>query len=420
MKSERLDIDLHIEYAEIRIEYVLHNPGPKVTVEAGFPSAVALDGVATQENLPKKEALDRHVQLLNFELSADGKAVPVSARADNMVIKDGDFIESRGEGGGIAIKAWHVFKLDFEKGQTRKVSVKYRNPYFGTYGYVSDDTRLSPLTLTYVFSSAAAWSGPIGKGIVSIRAVSVDPDAVQLSHPKRFQREGNIWRWEFSQLEPTLEDDLVVSTRPGCFGQLFSTVDPETGSREWHLAEYRGWGAKTHSDDGKLGGTWELHRFDYTAAATSTLPPNGTLSYGAQNLSAYQRADAEGTAWVEGAKGDGIGESVTLTLKEPAKLSRVGIVNGYAKDDALYLKNNRVAKLDVSVDGGQTFQVQIPDECLDAEKFYFDLPASNKPVKTVKFTIAEVYKGSKYSDTVISELVLVSPLEKEPRIQGAR
>src|SRR5687767_9484488 len=43
MLSEKLEIDLHIEHAEIRIEYVLHNPGSKVTVEAGFPSAVPAD-----------------------------------------------------------------------------------------------------------------------------------------------------------------------------------------------------------------------------------------------------------------------------------------------------------------------------------------------------------------------------------------
>jgi hypothetical protein len=44
MLSEKLDIDLHIEHAEVRIEYVLHNAGPKVTVEAGFPSAVPPNG----------------------------------------------------------------------------------------------------------------------------------------------------------------------------------------------------------------------------------------------------------------------------------------------------------------------------------------------------------------------------------------
>lgn len=41
MLSERLEIDLHIEYADIRIEYVLHNPGKKITVECGFPAATA-------------------------------------------------------------------------------------------------------------------------------------------------------------------------------------------------------------------------------------------------------------------------------------------------------------------------------------------------------------------------------------------
>lgn len=420
MRSEQLDIDLHIEHAEVRIEYVLHNPGPPVTVEAGFPSAVAADSIGTEQQVPKKDDLDRMVRLKGFELKADGSPVPITMRADDVKIRDGDFISSGGEGGGIALKGWHIFKLDFKKGQTRKISVKYSNPYFGTYGYVSDDTRLGPLTLTYLFSSAAAWSGPIKNGIVNVRAVSVDPSLVQFSHPNRFRRFEETWTWKFKDFEPTLEDDLVITTRPACFGQTFSTVDPVSGSEEWHEAKYMGWGAKIYSDDGNLGGKWELHRYDFTASATSSLPPDGDITYGANNLSGYYQRDSNGYAWVEGAKGDGIGESITLTLKKPAKLSRVGIVNGYAKSDDIYLKNNRVAKLEVSVDGSQPFQVRIPDEHLTREMFYFDLPESSKPVTSVKFTIAAVYKGSKYSDTAISELVLVSPLEKEPRIQGAR
>lgn len=37
MLSERLEIDLHIEHAAIRVEYLLHNPGKKIKIEAGFP-----------------------------------------------------------------------------------------------------------------------------------------------------------------------------------------------------------------------------------------------------------------------------------------------------------------------------------------------------------------------------------------------
>ncbi|MEZ0275679.1 MAG: hypothetical protein ACAH88_12305, partial [Roseimicrobium sp.] len=104
----------------------------------------------------------------------------------------------------------------------------------------------------------------------------------------------------------------------------------------------------------------------------------------------------------------------------PAKVRRVGLVNGYAKSEDIYQKNNRVAKLEVSVNGGKSVTVEVPDERLSSEMFYFDLPESTDAVSTVKLTIAGVYKGTKYEDTALSEVVLVVPLEKEPRISAAR
>ena len=424
MLSEKLEIDLHIEHAEVRIEYVLHNPGEKVTIEAGFPSAVAVDpyGEVDAEPMNMKQ-LAKKLPLENFELKADGKALKVSVQSDDLKLQSVEQIPPDGSTGGIKVKAWHVFKLDFAKGQTRRITVKYRNPYFGTYDYVSDDTRLSPLSLTYLFSSAAAWSGPIKQGSVTIRAISANPEMVQLSHPKRFTRDGNTWQWLFTDFEPTLEDDLVITTRPGCFGQSVYTRNADGEVQDYSHTEYLGWGAQRNFE-GKMGGTWELHRHDYTATASSTLPSSkqasgDALHYG-PNLLAEDDSETGSTAWAEGSKGDGVGESVTLTLREPGKISRIGIVNGYAKSEDIYRKNNRVSKLTVSINGGKSFALDLPDERLESEMFYFNLPEMTDKVTTVNLTIAGVYKGTKYDDTAISEVVLVSPLEKEPKIRASR
>lgn len=419
MLSEKLDIDLHIEHAEIRIEYVLHNPGPKSTVEAGFPSAVAVDsyGEVDADPLTMKQ-LAAKLPLEDFELKADGKPVKTTIKSDDLKLDSVESIPSDGEGGGIKVKAWHVFKLDFAQGQTRKVTVKYRNPYFGSYDYVSDDSMFSPLTLTYLFSSAAAWNGPIKQGSVTVTAVTANPDSLQFSHPKRFERDGNTWRWLFSDFEPTLEDDLVVTIRPSMYGQSVMNVNANGEIEDYSRNQYVGWGAKRNYE-GKMGGKWEIHRYDYKATASSTLAPGNGLRYDPQLL-AEDDPDSGSSAWVEGVKGDGVGESVTLAFPEPAKISRIGIDNGYTKSEDVYLKNNRVAKLDVSINGGKSFSVEVPDERLTSELFYFDLPASKEPVLSVKLTIAAVYKGTKYSDTALSEVVLVSPLEKEPKIRASR
>ena len=50
------------------------------------------------------------------------------------------------------------------------------------------------------------------------------------------------------------------------------------------------------------------------------------------------------TAWVEGAKGDGIGEYV-LIVQENTFPDKIHINNGYQKSESLYLKNWRPKKL---------------------------------------------------------------------------
>ncbi len=403
MLSEHLEIDLHIEHAEIRIEYVLHNPGPKVTVEAGFPSAV--NDLRWGVNSLVKTPFESLVKLENFHLAADGTPLEVSTVADNLKLggkTPGGPSENR-----TTIKAWHVFKLDFKKGQTRRLIVRYRNPYAAFVTAISSGWSRSATTLSYVFSSAASWAGPITQGTVIINPVSLDAGQVEFSHPNRFTKDGDRWIWRFSDLEPTLEDDLMVITSPACTvpdDVLF--MDPseqEKVSTAYYVCR---------GDSPRYGGgRWEIHSKDYQIDATSTLPPDGSLSFAAEALRDFSRK----TCWVEGAPGPGIGEAVTLTLPKPGKVARVGLVNGYAKDQQLYEANNRIKRLDVSVNGGKPFSVAVPDERLTTEHHYFDLPQPNSAVKTIKLTIAEVYKGTQFDDTCLTDIVLVTPLSKAPK-----
>lgn len=407
MLSEQLEIDLHMEHAEIRIDYVMHNPGPKVAVEAGFPCIVPISPLGMSRDLSAASLIN----LENFQLSADGEPIKTSLVEDDSRLSGYDLASRKAQ--GLGIKGWQVFTLDFKKGQTRRVTVKYRNPYAvqvmsgGAMGFSSS----APL-LNYIFSSAAAWSGPIKQGSVVVRAVSVDPNRVELSHPARFKREDTRWTWLFTDLEPSLEDDLTIVASPGRNSpSTEGLTEAETGL-PWKRTSYVHW-AK-----GKFEGQerWELHFRDYAANATSSLPPEGLRNYSAENL-----ADNENlTSWAEGAPGPGIGESVTLTLPKPAKIARMGLVNGYAATQELYEANNRVKRLNVRVNDGNAFSITVPDERLTTEHFYFDLPEPHNAVKSVTLTIAEVYKGAQFDDTCLSDVVLVTPLSKAPKLPPVR
>lgn len=386
MLSERLEIDLHIEYADIRIEYVLHNPGKKVTVECGFPSITEEGSMfAPPPTSPPKPKM-----LEGFSLRADGKTIVAKLREDQGAVPGF---------AGRQLESWHVVKIPFAAGQTRHIQVSYRNPYHFSFHSVSDDWRHSAPSLTYAFSAAGLWAGPIRQGSVIVTATTVDPAKVRFSHPKRFVEENGTWKWSFTDFEPTLEDDLVIETR-----------DDESGFHGGYVAHGGEW-----KDSFGKGARWMMYA-RFTAAASSVLKePDGT-EHVAENIADWGRD----TAWVEGQESDGVGESLTLTLAKPAKVSRVGIVNGYAKSRELYLANNRAIQLKVSVNDGKPFDVEIPDEYLEHEHFWFDLPKPSVLVKTIKLEIGAIHLGTRYRDTAISDIDLLVPLDKVPKIQPSR
>ncbi len=412
MVSEKLEIDLHIEFAEIRVEYVLHNPGPPVTIEAGFPSAIASDVRHQSGDDGSTKVSVSPPTLEGFELSADGKKVSVLQKMDDFNLTEEGLVD------GAVVKSWHTFSLDFKAGQSRTLTARYRNPYFGTFDYISDDSRISPLRFTYLFSAAGLWRGSIREGTVMIRNVSLPESQIQLSHPKRFTRVEGGWVWQFQDFEPTLEDDLTIVTRSpyferGLWQDALTDDDGESRAVDAYVAQ----GVDIYASDDRLdSGRWELHRHTYDVTASSTLRAGKTSSYKATHLRDYERE----TAWVEGVEGDGKGETLTFRLDKPVPVSRIGIVNGYAKSPEIYKANGRVREFAIAVNGETRGTVTIPDELLNEERFFFDIPGTLEPVSELTLTITDVYPGTKYQDTAVSEIVLVTPLSKPPKIQPAR
>lgn len=109
-----------------------------------------------------------------------------------------------------------------------------------------------------------------------------------------------------------------------------------------------------------------------------------------------------GTAWVEGAKNDGIGEWIMLSGGQQ-DLTGLSIINGYAKSTDLYTKNNRVKKIRIELSDGTVLEKSLSDGTLGFQTINFD---NQVKIDFVKITVLDVYKGSKYSDTCISEIEL--------------
>lgn len=104
--------------------------------------------------------------------------------------------------------------------------------------------------------------------------------------------------------------------------------------------------------------------------------------------------------WVEGVKGPGIGESMTLTFAAPVTLTAIEVWNGYQRSEDHFKKNARAKKVTLTVDGVEPLELTLKD-AQGSQKLALPKPVSTR---SLTLTIKEAYPGTKYDDLVLSEL----------------
>ena len=108
------------------------------------------------------------------------------------------------------------------------------------------------------------------------------------------------------------------------------------------------------------------------------------------------------TAWVEGVEGNGEGESITFTFGDLYVVSDIKSWNGYQKSEDLYYKNARTSELELEFSDGSTERISLQDMASGFQEFALERHVTSY----VKVKIVSTYDGSKYEDTVISEIEL--------------
>lgn len=144
-------------------------------------------------------------------------------------------------------------------------------------------------------------------------------------------------------------------------------------------------------------GEGDCTRFNGVELCTSSvLSSQGKNSYRTRNLTDDNRS----TAWVEGKKGDGIGEWLVVDFGAATTATAIELRNGYTKNDDIYRKNNRVRDLEIVTSSGETRRVTLADSGAYQR---IDLSGFDE-MEWLQLRILSVYPGSKYTDTAISEL----------------
>ena len=130
-----------------------------------------------------------------------------------------------------------------------------------------------------------------------------------------------------------------------------------------------------------------------TASSTLVQSP---YSYAPENITDGDRS----TAWVEGAGGNGIGENVTLTYDGTYLMQGFRIRNGYQKKSDLYTKNARPKTIELIFSDGSAQEFGLADSGLTEQEIRLSAPVNSSSVTLV---IRDVYPGTKYEDTAITE-----------------
>ena len=119
--------------------------------------------------------------------------------------------------------------------------------------------------------------------------------------------------------------------------------------------------------------------------------------------SARYLTDATYLSWAEGVKGNGVGESFTLTLHDPGTIAGFALKNGYGHLD-FFSKNNRVKSFKIYVDEKYLETIAIKDS-ISFEQYKFSKHVEGTEFK---FVIDSVYPGSQFNDTCVAEAVLLT------------
>ena len=178
-------------------------------------------------------------------------------------------------------------------------------------------------------------------------------------------------------------------------------------------------------DDWINGELWGFHSGPIgIPLASTTLKSQADNNYKIENIHDLDLT----TAWIEGNDDYGIGESFSIEFSFKEHYEGFGKVynfygiielfNGYCKSEKHWAENSRIKRLKMFFNEIPACFIELADtweyQRIDLRKFFKEpnsfphAPFEVKDGDKLRFEIVDVYKGTKYKDTALSEFVFES------------
>ncbi len=387
--DEKLTVDLGALAAEVEVRYLMRNEtDQKVKVRFGFPVEQSFD--RNDFAPPDKQESATKIELTycqNYAIAASGKPIAAKWREETKGSTDQRF-------DGLA--GWFVSEIAFEAGEEKPVMIRFRSVYPVQEWRMSETISSGTSLFKYRLSTAAVWAGTIGTGKITLRPAGIPADDLKVIKPvNRFKKSGANWVWDFTDLEPTLADDIEIETQPA---MQSSSAGQTHGSGSRFVSR---------------GDRWSMSHVNYQVTASSTLAASDGHSYDAGNV----KSIGQGKVWSEGVDGPGVGEWLALKPEVAKPLNFIEMEPGFFKDDELFRANARPKEVRVDLNDEHSFTAQVSD---DRAICWIPILGYDKPVKTIRLTFLEVWPGEKFEDLCVSGIRLHVRLDKKPKLEPSR
>lgn len=146
---------------------------------------------------------------------------------------------------------------------------------------------------------------------------------------------------------------------------------------------------------------WGDSNFIDSVFASSALGSQGNTNYVPKNACDYKT-----TAWIEGVEGAGEGESMSVRfgkINKDEPLTSITIYSGFQASESTFKKNSRPKLIRVYVNDVPLYDLALEDT-MKGQKFFVRFQAQNDLPVVIRFEILEVYTGTTYTDTGITEI----------------
>lgn len=146
---------------------------------------------------------------------------------------------------------------------------------------------------------------------------------------------------------------------------------------------------------------WGDSNYIDSVFASSVLGSQGKTNYVPKNACDYKT-----TAWIEGVDGAGEGESLSVRfgkINKDEPLTSITIYSGFQASESTFTKNSRPKLIQVYVNDVIAYNLALVDT-MKGQKFKVRIQAQNDLPVFIRFEIREVYRGTNYTDTGITEI----------------